>query len=80
MLTGTGIALALLSATGTAVSAQSTLAWDKTFPRSAKVDHQKVTFYDESGYRSTFAVGAVALCASAIIAGGSGWRQHGRVR
>ena len=42
-------ALALLSATGTSASAQGTLGWDKTFPRSAKVDHQKVNFYNRLG-------------------------------
>ncbi|HUQ81016.1 MAG TPA: alpha/beta hydrolase [Gemmatimonadaceae bacterium] len=43
------VALALEAATATAASAQSTLAWDKTFARSAKVDHQKVTFYNRLG-------------------------------
>ena len=50
MLAGIGAAaLALLSATATSASAQGTLGWDKTFPRSAKVDHQKVNFYNRLG-------------------------------
>jgi fermentation-respiration switch protein FrsA (DUF1100 family) len=42
-------ALTLLSATATSASAQGSLGWDKTFPRSAKVDHQKVNFYNRLG-------------------------------
>jgi hypothetical protein len=38
-----------LSATATVASAQGTLAWDKTFPRSTRVDHQKVSFYNRLG-------------------------------
>ena len=50
MLAGIGAgALALLSATATSASAQGILGWDKTFPRSAKVDHQKVNFYNRLG-------------------------------
>jgi uncharacterized protein len=50
MLAGIGAgALALLSATATSASAQGSLGWDKTFPRSAKVDHQKVNFYNRLG-------------------------------
>ena len=29
--------------------AQSTLAWDKTFPKSERVDHRKVSFYNRLG-------------------------------
>src|SRR5688500_13846821 len=43
------VALALQSAAGSTVSAQSTLAWDKTFPRSPRVAHQKVTFFNRLG-------------------------------
>jgi fermentation-respiration switch protein FrsA (DUF1100 family) len=43
------VVLALQSATGVAVSAQGTLAWDKTFARSARVDHRKVSFYNRLG-------------------------------
>src|SRR5688500_16120633 len=43
------VALALQSAAGSTVSAQSTLAWDKTFPQSPRVAHQKVTFYNRLG-------------------------------
>ena len=50
MLAGIGAAaLALLSATAASASAQGTLGWDKTFPRSAKVDYQKVDFYNRLG-------------------------------
>ena len=43
------VLLALESAAGTAASAQSTLAWDKTFPQSPRVAHQKVIFYNRLG-------------------------------
>jgi len=50
MIAGVGAgAVALLLATTTSASAQGTLGWDKTFPRSAKVDHQKVNFYNRLG-------------------------------
>jgi hypothetical protein len=29
--------------------AQSTLAWDKTFPKSGRVEHRKVSFYNRLG-------------------------------
>src|SRR5687768_12864415 len=49
-LAGTGaVVLSLLSAAGKAASAQSTLGWDKTFAQSARVAHQKVTFYNRLG-------------------------------
>jgi fermentation-respiration switch protein FrsA (DUF1100 family) len=41
-------AVGLMSAAGTA-EAQNTPAWDKTFPKSDKVDHQKVTFKNRYG-------------------------------
>src|SRR5215207_7068467 len=47
---GTGaVVLGLLSMTGGTALAQGPLAWDKTFPRSARVDHQKVTFVNRLG-------------------------------
>lgn len=49
-LAGTGaVVLAALSVTGGTASAQTTLAWDKTFPQSNRVDHQKVSFYNRLG-------------------------------
>jgi fermentation-respiration switch protein FrsA (DUF1100 family) len=42
-------ALALLSATGSSAFAQNTLGWDKTFPKSTQVEHQKVSFYNRLG-------------------------------
>jgi uncharacterized protein len=48
-LTGSSAAaLGLLSA-APPVFAQSTLAWDKTFPKSDRVDHRKVSFYNRLG-------------------------------
>src|SRR5687768_2564952 len=44
------LVLALLIGSGPA-AAQSILAWDKTFPRSARVDHQKVSFVNRLGIR-----------------------------
>ena len=50
ILAGAGaVVVGLLSATGNSASAQSTLAWDKTFPQSPRVAHQKVTFYNRLG-------------------------------
>jgi fermentation-respiration switch protein FrsA (DUF1100 family) len=50
LLAGAGaLVLAALSATATTASAQSTLAWDKTFPQSATVAHQKVAFVNRLG-------------------------------
>lgn len=43
------VILGLLSLTGKTVFAQSTLGWDKTFPASPRVAHQKVTFYNRLG-------------------------------
>lgn len=48
-LAGTGaLVLGALAVTGGTASAQ-TLAWDKTFPQSDRVDHQKVSFYNRLG-------------------------------
>src|SRR5688572_12894535 len=43
------VAFALQAATSSTAIAQGTLAWDKTFPRSTRVDHQKVSFYNRLG-------------------------------
>ena len=43
------VVLGLLSTNATVGSAQSALGWDKTFPQSARVVHQKVTFYNRLG-------------------------------
>ena len=43
------VVLSLASATQGSASAQSTLGWDKTFPQSPNVAHQKVTFYNRLG-------------------------------
>jgi uncharacterized protein len=43
------VALGLLFTAGSSAHAQGTLAWDKTFPQSAGVDHQKVTFFNRLG-------------------------------
>lgn len=49
-IAGAGAAvLALLTETTNTASAQSTLGWDKTFPQSAQVTQQKVTFYNRLG-------------------------------
>lgn len=50
-LAGTGaLVLSALAVTGGTASAQATaLAWDKTFPQSDRVDHQKVSFYNRLG-------------------------------
>ena len=43
------VALGLLTMAGSTAVAQGTLAWDKTFPQSARVDHQKVSFVNRLG-------------------------------
>lgn len=49
-MAGAGAAtLALLSATSGTVFAADTLMWDKTFPQSALVNHEKVSFYNRLG-------------------------------
>jgi uncharacterized protein len=49
-LTGAGVAaLSMTSLVDTPAFAQSTLAWDKTFPKSDRVDHRKVSFYNRLG-------------------------------
>ncbi|HEX2078061.1 MAG TPA: alpha/beta hydrolase [Longimicrobium sp.] len=47
---GTGaLVVGLLFMTDGTASAQVTLAWDKTFPQSPRVEHRKVTFYNRLG-------------------------------
>src|SRR5688500_7511465 len=48
LLLGAGV-LGLLSVIANSAAAQSTLGWDKTFAQSARVAHQKVTFYNRLG-------------------------------
>ncbi len=49
-LTGLGVAaLGMTAVHETPASAHNTLAWDKTFPLSTKVDHRKVTFKNRYG-------------------------------
>jgi fermentation-respiration switch protein FrsA (DUF1100 family) len=48
-LTGAGVAAAVWAAIDAPVFAQRTLAWDKTFPKSDRVDHRKVSFYNRLG-------------------------------
>jgi uncharacterized protein len=49
-LTGVSVAaLGVMSVTNAPTFAQETLAWDKTFPKSDRVDHQKVSFYNRLG-------------------------------
>jgi hypothetical protein len=49
-LAGTGaVVLGALVATGGTASAQATLAWDKTFPQSPRVEHRKVSFQNRLG-------------------------------
>ncbi len=43
------IALSAVSMASSASFAQNTLAWDKTFPKSDRVDHRKVTYYNRLG-------------------------------
>ena len=43
------LAVTLFVSTAPAASAQTTLAWDKTFPQSPRVAHRKVTFYNRLG-------------------------------
>lgn len=56
LLTLTGVGVAALGAAtvaGTPAFAQSTDTWDKTFPKSDEVDHQKVTFRNRYGIELT---------------------------
>jgi hypothetical protein len=46
--------LALLSTTGSSAVAQNTLGWDKTFPKSTRVDHRKVETRDLQRFASTW--------------------------
>src|SRR5258707_13524385 len=49
-LTGAAAAaVGVASVAGTPAFAQQTLAWDKKFPQSDGVDHQKVSFYNRLG-------------------------------
>lgn len=43
------VVLALSNQTTNTAAAQTTLGWDKTFPQSAQVTQQKVTFYNRLG-------------------------------
>ena len=45
----TTLLLGAIMATATAYRAPADIEWDKTFPRSEKVDHQKVTFTNRYG-------------------------------
>lgn len=50
--TGVGVATAgLLNFVSSSALAQTSTAWDKTFPKSDRVDHQKVTFTNRYGIR-----------------------------
>ena len=48
-LTGAGVAAGVMAVADAPVVSQSTLAWDKTFPKSDRVDHRKVSFYNRLG-------------------------------
>src|SRR5215207_6407768 len=48
-LTGVGVAALSMLSVGAPAVAQSTLAWDKTFAKSERVDHRKVSFYNRLG-------------------------------
>ena len=48
-LTGAGAAALGMMSVDAPAFAQSTLAWDKTFARSARVNHRKVAFYNRLG-------------------------------
>ena len=48
-LTSAGVAAGVMSAIDAPVFAQQTLAWDKTFPKSDRVDHRKVSFNNRLG-------------------------------
>src|SRR6266567_420366 len=45
----TAIALGVLFSTSSVAFAADSLAWDKTFPQSDKVNHEKVSFYNRLG-------------------------------
>jgi uncharacterized protein len=47
--TGAGVAALGMLSVDTPVFAQSTLAWDKTFPKSDRVDHRQVSFSNRLG-------------------------------
>ena len=48
-LTGVGVAVLSTMSVSAPAFAQSSLAWDKTFPKSERVDHRKVSFYNRLG-------------------------------
>ena len=48
-LTGVAVAVLSMMSVGAPTFAQSTLAWDKTFPKSERVEHRKVSFYNRLG-------------------------------
>lgn len=48
-LTGVGVAVHSMMSVDPPAFAQSTLAWDQTFPKSERVDHRKVSFYKRLG-------------------------------
>ena len=43
------VALGVLFSTSSVAFAADSLAWDKTFPQSDKVNHEKVSFYNRLG-------------------------------
>lgn len=50
ILAGVGVAaLSMMGVGDIPAFAQNTLAWDKTFPKSARVDHRKVSFHNRLG-------------------------------
>lgn len=52
-LTGVGVAVLSMMSVSAPALAQGTLAWDKTFPKSERVDHRKVSFYNRLGIRAS---------------------------
>jgi hypothetical protein len=48
-LTGVGVAVLSMMSVSAPAFAQGTLASDKTFPKSERVDHRKVSFYNRLG-------------------------------
>ncbi|MFT3977018.1 MAG: alpha/beta hydrolase [Sphingomonas bacterium] len=71
-LTGAGIAAVSASTLGTPSFAETramTNDWDKTFPRSAKVDHQKVSFKNRYGITLVGDLYLPKGCADKLLAG-----------
>ena len=52
-LTGVGVAVLSMMSVGAPTLAQSTLAWDKTFPKSERVDHRRSPSTTGSASRSS---------------------------